>query len=243
MGYSGQKRVNSSTTRVITLILCAFVLTGVLAATEPAGEIRGQLSITRSLTKKRVVLPSGPVRGAAPHAHAAEASPINEWDRIAVYLEGVNAPKPEAVTAKINQKGQRFEPEMVVVPVGSTVSFPNSDPIFHNVFSLSKAKQFDLGFYPAGETRVVKFDHPGVVQVYCHLHPDMSAAILVAPNAWYKRPDDHGNFDFSNIPSGSYEVVVWHKSAGFFRRSIRVQPGGVATVAMEIPVDVEDDRP
>jgi hypothetical protein len=132
---------------------------------------------------------------------------------------------------------------MVVVPVGSTVSFPNSDPIFHNVFSLSRVRKFDLGFYPEGQTRLVKFDKPGVVQVYCHLHPDMNAAILVVPNAWYTRPDEKGAFAFSGIPIGTYQMVVWHKAAGFFRKEIQVSEGTPTKVSMEIPLELSEPRP
>jgi plastocyanin len=225
--------------RRTALILAGLLCTAALVASDSGGEIRGQLSITRTLTKKRVVLPAYQVRGVTPQSRPAETAPINEWERVAVYIEGENAPRKEPFKVSIDQKGQRFDPDTVVVPVGSTVAFPNSDPIFHNVFSLSKAKQFDLGFYKAGDTRQVKFDQPGVVQVYCHLHSDMSAAILVVPNAWYKRPDSTGAFSFADIPAGAYRLVVWHKSAGFFYRQIKIVPGGVTNIAVEIPLEVE----
>jgi hypothetical protein len=126
---------------------------------------------------------------------------------------------------------QRF-----VVPVGSTVSFPNFDPIFHNVFSLSKAKSFDLGYYPAGQTRTVKLERAGVVQVYCHLHPQMTAAILVAPNAWHTKLQTDGTFSLSGIPAGTFTVIAWHKSAGFFRRTVQVSEAGSVEVDFTIPI-------
>jgi plastocyanin len=203
-----------------------------------AEDIQGQLAITQTLTRQRVTLPAYDVRGVPARNHSENTDrAINEWKRVVVYLEGDRAPEAPRIIATVNQNGQRFEPETVVVPVGSTVSFPNSDPIFHNVFSLSKTKQFDLGYYPEGQTRLVKFDKPGVVQVYCHLHPHMSAAILVVPNAWYVRPDDRGAFSFSNIPPGTYQVVVWHKSAGFFRKKVQVTEGSAIRVSIEIPVE------
>jgi plastocyanin len=213
------------------------LISGAMSATGLAEDIQGQLVIIRPLTKQRVVIPTYDVRGVTPAKQSDNGNQaINEWDRVVVYLEGDAAPEAARVIATINQKGQRFEPEMVVVPVGSTVSFPNSDPIFHNVFSLSKVRQFDLGFYPAGETRLVRFTKPGVVQAYCHLHPDMSAAILVVPNAWYTRPNDRGEFTFSGLPIGEYQVVVWHKSAGLFRKQVRVPAGNATKVVMEIPL-------
>jgi plastocyanin len=224
--------------RLIASMIGCMLLSGLAFAED----IRGQLVLVRPLTKQRVVLPTYELRG-VPSARSAETgtNTINEWERTVVYLEG-NAPEAAPLIRTVNQVGQRFEPEMVVVPVGSTVSFPNSDPIFHNVFSLSKIRSFDLGFYSAGETRLVKFNKPGVVQVYCHLHPDMNAAILVVPNAWYTRPDEHGAFSFSGVPPGNYQVVVWHKSAGFFRKQVTVSEGGAAKLSMELPVETSVPR-
>jgi len=208
------------------------------------GEIRGQLVITRTLTRQRVVLPIYQDRAVTPHKHPeGTVNAINEWDRVVVYLEGDRPPKASPITATVNQSGERFDPDLVIVTVGSTVSFPNLDPIFHNVFSLSKVRNFDLGFFPAGETRTVRFDKPGVVQVYCHLHPDMNASILVVPNAWYTRPTNQGTFAFSGIPPGNYQVVAWHRSAGFFRKRIQVSQSGIAKLSMEIPVGANEPEP
>lgn len=210
-----------------------------LPATLAAGDVVGQLEITRTLTPLRVVLPVYDVRGVMPQRQASE--PLNEWARVAVYLEDAPDARPESVSATLDQRGERFEPELVVVPAGSTVSFPNSDPIFHNVFSLSGAREFDLGFYPAGETRTVRFDEPGVVQVYCHIHPEMNAAIVVAPNRWYTRPDDSGRFSLSGVPGGTYTLVVWHRTAGFFRQQVVVPSMGKVEVSLEIPLAVSGD--
>lgn len=227
----------------LVLMMIGGLIVGAMAPRASAQEIQGQLEITRTLTKQRVILPAYSVRGVSPHTHEAAPKPVNEWSRVVVYLEADNAPVATRVVATMNQTGQRFEPEMLVVPVGSSVSFPNSDPIFHSVFSLSKTRSFDLGFYPEGETRLVKFNKPGAVQVFCHLHPDMNATILVVPNAWFTRPNDRGTFTFSSIPPGTYQVVVWHQSAGFFTKRIQVTEGGVAKLSMEIPVVLSQPRP
>jgi len=227
--------------------LIALIIGGLIAATTvpaaAAQEIQGQLAITRTLTKQRVVLPAYTLRGVSPHKHDAAPSAINEWQRVVIYLESDKAPAATRVLATLNQSGQKFEPELLVIPAGSTVSFPNSDPIFHNVFSLSRTRQFDLGNYPSGKTRMVAFDKPGVVQVFCHLHPDMNATILVVPNAWFTRPDEHGAFNFSGLPSGTYQVVVWHKSAGTFKQRIQVSQGSVAKMSLEIPVGAVEPQP
>lgn len=127
------------------------------AATPGAGEgeIRGHLVITRVLTRQRVVLPTYQVRGVTPHNHSEATGNggivINEWSRVAVYLETDKPRNATPVTATVSQNGERFDPELVIVPVGSSVSFPNFDPVFHNVFSLSKVREFDLGYFPAGQ--------------------------------------------------------------------------------------------
>jgi hypothetical protein len=109
------------------------------------------------------------------------------------------------------------------------------DPIFHNIFSLSKAKSFDLGSYDKGATREVVFPKPGIVDVYCHLHPNMAATIIVTPNRWYARSDPSGQYRIQDVPPGRYTVVAWHKSAGFFRKTILVEAGHNAVADFVIP--------
>src|SRR5262249_31646507 len=149
-----------------------------------------------------------------------------EFGRMVVYLEGKELPPGRPIEAKLAQEKRQFSAEVLVVPIESTVNFPNEDPIFHNVFSLSKARQFDLGYYPMNQSRSVKFTKPGVVQVYCHIHREMNAAVVVTPNSWYARPDKSGRFTLAEIPAGTYQLVVWHKAGGFFRRSVDVPAQG-----------------
>lgn len=201
-----------------------------------AGEIRGRIVVASTLTKKRVLIPDYEMRGIAVASQSQEHVRDEEYSRLAVYLEAASANPPEEASANLLQRNRGFHPEVVVVPVGSAVSFPNGDPIFHNVFSLSRVKPFDLGYYPEGETRTVKFDQVGVVQVYCHLHPDMSAAILVVPNSWFAQPGPEGTFLFSELPAGKYDVVVWHKAAGFFRQAVEVPENGRREILFHIPL-------
>jgi len=222
-------------------LLCCLTFASIVELGASEENISGQLVITRTLTKQRVVLPTYQDRGVTLHKHEeVSGKSINEWDRVVVYLEGDRAPRAVPISAMMSQHGEHFNPELLIVPIGSTVSFPNDDPIFHNVFSLSKVREFDLGYYPAGETRSVKFDKSGVVQIYCHLHPEMNASILVVPNAWYLRPTNQGAFSFSGIPAGSYQVVAWHRSAGFFRKQIQVPQTGAVKVSMEIPLGANE---
>ena len=230
----------------ICLLSCwiglAMLLSPAFAREIFAGEIQGRILITRNLTKKRVTVPVYQLRGIAlptnDEAKQANDGQVNdEMSRTAVYLEGAQRmPSAPPVKLTLIQKNKRFDPELMIVPVGSTVSFPNGDPIFHNVFSLSKASQFDLGNYPEGDTRLVKLDQAGIVQVYCHLHTDMNAAIVVTPTRWFARPEADGTFDFSGLEAGEYTVVVWHKSAGFFRRKVQVPETGKVSVSLTIPL-------
>lgn len=224
---------------VIPIILTAF---GMVTSCAWGADLSGRIVITKELVKKQVVMPVYQVRGAAP-APAPESASANECSGVVVFLEGNTSNAAKPVRAELEQRGQRFDPQVLVIPAGSTVSFPNADPIFHNVFSLSGAKKFDLGYFPAGQTRVVKFDEPGVVQVYCHLHPNMYAAIVVVPNRWYAQPAEDGTFTLSDVPPGSYRLVVWHMSAGYFRRNVEVSATSGANVVMNIPVrDGERDH-
>jgi len=140
-------------------------------------------------------------------------------------------------TATLEQKNGRFVPDTQVIPVGSAVSFPNLDPVFHNVFSLSKPKSFDLGNYPKDHTRTVTFPKPGIVFVHCHLHPNMAAAIVVSPNQWNTKADAAGRFALSGVPAGAYTIVAWHKAAGFFRQFIRISEKNTTSVQFVIPFD------
>src|ERR1700688_3024293 len=141
-----------------TLALCF----AAFASANRAAELSGQIVITKKLTKKKVTLPSYQLRGASTAPAPVDPGAINEYGDMVVFLEGELPETETPVHTELTQRNQRFEPQLLVVPAGSTVSFPNADPIFHNVFSLSSTKKFDLGYYPEGHTRTVKFDEPGV---------------------------------------------------------------------------------
>ena len=137
------------------------------------------------------------------------------------------------------QKDKQFIPHILVVRTGSSVDFPNLDPFFHNVFSLSKVQPFDLGYYPEGQSRAVKFNSPGVVQVYCHIHANMYAAIVVTASPWFQKPSPDGSFSFSNVPAGRYRLTAWHKIAGLHKVNVEVPETGAVDVTIRVPVDAE----
>ncbi len=225
----------------IAFALCAMAA---LAACAGAQDVTGTILIKKKLTRPSVTASvSVYQRGTAVKlGKDAEEDPIAyERSRVVLYIEGTG-PATDASSDRapiVQQLDRRFMPDLVVVPVGSTVSFPNMDPIFHNIYSLSKPKTFDLGSYDKGETRKVMFPKPGIVDVYCHLHPNMAATIVVTPNHWYARPDRSGQFRIPNLPPGQYTVVAWHKAAGFFRKTIVVGEGHDAVADFFIPIDMD----
>src|SRR5437763_12132243 len=186
-----------------------------------AADIEGTVIIRHKLTKRKVT-PSviAYERGVAVEPGPSDGGDPLAFERahVAVYLDGPLASKP--VTATIEQNHRQFLPDMLVISAGSTVSFPNLDPIFHNVFSLSQPKTFDLGNYPKDQTRRVTFPKPGIVFVNCRLHPNMTATIVVSPNQWNTKADAAGRFTLANVSPGSYHIVAWHKKAGFFGQMI-----------------------
>ncbi|HEX3763061.1 MAG TPA: hypothetical protein VHW23_30400 [Kofleriaceae bacterium] len=126
----------------------------------------------------------------------------------------------------IEQRNKTFAPHVMAVPVGSTVSFPNFDPIFHNVFSLSKARPFDLGMYKNGETREVKLDKPGIVRIGCNLHANMSAYLVVVDAPHYVIVNSDGTYSFKSLAPGKYRVQAWNEQSGEpLSTSVTVKPG------------------
>jgi plastocyanin len=219
----------------IKLGSCVLVAAAVLAG----ADIHGTIIIDRKLSRHNVTASAGMYqRGVAVELGAdGEADPLEfERSHVAVYLEGgPKSPVTESAKASIEQKDRRFVPDLVVIPAGSAVSFPNFDPIFHNVFSLSKAKSFDLGNYREGQSRLVTFPVPGLVAVYCHLHSNMAASIVVAPSRWAVRVNKDGVFSLKDVPAGTYTVVAWHKTAGTFRKTVTIGEKQDATVSFTLP--------
>lgn len=208
-----------------------------------AANISGTIVIKHRLTPRKVTpLASSYQRGVAVELGSGDQDDSLSFERahVAVYLEGERKSPP--LTMTMAQENREFIPDLVVVPTGSTVSFPNQDPIFHNVFSLSNSKAFDLGNYPNGQTRTVKFVKPGIVLTNCYLHPNMHAVIVVAPNQWCAKADRSGHFILSNVPDGEYTIVAWHKRSGFFRQQVRVTGDRSSEVQFLIPLD-ENGRP
>jgi plastocyanin len=132
-----------------------------------------------------------------------------------VYLEGPAAAAPAAtarpLTIDIAITDKTYAPHVLVVPAGSSVRFPNHDPFNHNVFSLSEGNSFDLGLYGRGEAKSQTFLHPGLVRVYCNVHPRMVAYVQVMANRYFAQPNADGSFTIADVPPGSYRLHAWHE--------------------------------
>jgi plastocyanin len=120
----------------------------------------------------------------------------------------------------ISTKNKRFEPNVLVIPVGSEVNFPNLDRILHNVFSVSGKSEFDLGLYSAGTVKSVKFDKPGIVYVHCNVHHSMQADILVLDTPWYTNANEDGSFSLIDVPNQPGTLHVWHPRSNLMKLSV-----------------------
>ena len=159
----------------------------------------------------------------------AEKKPYTLSEKAVVYLESDEPAKEKyplpLVHRVLEQRGLKFHPEVLPVLVGTTVDFPNGDNLFHNVFSYSQTKEFDLGRYPMGDSRSVVFDRPGVVRVYCDIHSQMNATILVLENPFFDSPDDDGSFTIAGVPEGKYRLCLWYGRDVVIRRTVTVRAG------------------
>jgi plastocyanin len=154
---------------------------------------------------------------------------LAETRRAVVYLE--TAPRgafddPEPARARMDQRNETFVPHVLAVTAGTVVDFPNNDGTYHNVFSLSKAKRFDLGRYARGRSKAVRFDQPGIVRVFCDIHSHMSAFVLVFGHPFFATTDTEGRYRIDNIPPGSYTVVAWHEGEQRDARTVVVPEDG-----------------
>lgn len=128
----------------------------------------------------------------------------------AVWVEGTFTVK--ASKATVDQRHRTFSPHIQIVTVGSVIEFPNNDDVFHNVYAEFRAKRFDLGLYPKGQSKKVSFDKSGIVAVLCNIHPQMSAYVVIVNTPYFAKTDKNGHFSIPGIPASNVTVKVWHES-------------------------------
>jgi plastocyanin len=213
------------------------------AATAGAtASVEGRIEISRALSSRRPRFRIYAEPGVGAQPPAPEPGTLDERRNIVVYIERVpdGATPAQAERAVLRQHGERFAPHVLPVVRGATVEFPNDDALFHNVFSLSRARAFDLGRYPRGATRSATFDKAGVVQVFCHIHSDMSAVVLVLDNPFFAVPDAEGRYAIPRLPAGDYTVLAWHERITPIPHRLHLEPGQVARLDFTIPLPAAD---
>ena len=146
----------------------------------------------------------------------ATGKPLPDSSEVVVWLTplsgaGAKLPLVRQQGLRLVQRHKTFEPHLLVVQAGSMVEFPNDDPFFHNVFSLFEGKRFDLGLYEAGSTRSVLFDKPGICYLFCNIHPEMSAVIVVVATPYFAVSDRAGQVSIPNVTAGPYQLRVWNE--------------------------------
>lgn len=139
-----------------------------------------------------------------------------------VYVTGFDEPPSKKTKIYLNQKDRAFLPRVLAVNTGDTVTFRNMDDVYHNVWSLSKPMPFDLGSFKAPEEKTVTFMKPGLVRIFCNIHPQMIASLLVLKNNRYAVTDEKGAYTISNVPAGNHELRVWSEGAEPTVKSVKV---------------------
>lgn len=173
-----------------------------------AGAVRGTIEVTRPSD-----VPTSPVL---------------------VYVVGFTEPAPSAPT-EVKQIGKRFIPELIAVTARGSVTFPNGDPFLHNVFSPTSERSFDLGSYKRGDTRARSFPKPGVIDIYCNLHPEMSATLVVLPNTRFTVADAAGAFEIKNIPVGTWSIFAYSRRATQpVSATVTIKGGGTAEATLKL---------
>jgi len=152
-----------------------------------------------------------------------------------VYVDNLLAPAVKGEHKVIQQSGKKFVPGWAVVQRGTEIAFPNQDNIYHNVFSLSPGNQFDLGLYNSGgEPKSHTFTEPGPVDVYCNIHPQMAASVLVVPNRYYAKVKPDGTFEISGVPAGRRKIVAWAPGSRTAADWVEIGAGRTADVDLKL---------
>jgi plastocyanin len=208
----------------VALVVPALLLSeGPRGSAAVGGSIRGRVELRRAAT------PPERRPNVADLGSPAAVRDISDRLTSVVYME--DAPKTPAVApghAVLDQRDERFVPHVLAITTGTVVDFPNSDRIFHNVFSLSKTRPFDLGRYAAGRSKAVTFDRPGIVRVFCDIHSHMNAFVLVFNHPFFALTDMDGRYRIDNVPPGTYNLVAWNEGVSSGPQAVVVPEGGEA---------------
>ena len=220
------------------LALLAAVIAIAVLVWAPRSEVLGQGLGRVTGSVKLTLANSAPSSASAYERRAVGPRPKAqpELKNVVIFFSDLPAGKPAAMTASIAQKDEQFAPHLVAITAGSSVAFPNEDPFFHNVFSLSRGASFNLGRYPSGASRSKTFTRPGIVKVFCEIHSHMSAVIRVFDHGWFTVPDEDGTFAIGNVPPGDHTLVAWHERIGERRDRVTIRAGAATQINFTLPV-------
>lgn len=227
---------------LFALLVPGYALSGesAPAASSRGGSIAGIVEVGPEIENRRVRFPIY-ADLSRQSMERQQPSLDDELKNVVVYVEDVPWKGAASRPATMRQINEAFEPHVLPIVAGTEVGFPNGDPFFHNVFSLSMAGAFDLGHYPKGSSRSVTFDQPGLVKVFCHLHSDMSAVIMVLDNPFFTIPDETGAYRIGGVPAGTYTVTAWHERARPVKRKVTIVDG--ENVSLDLRVPIHDQPP
>jgi hypothetical protein len=170
-------------------------------------------------------------------AYAGAKKPVPA-SGVVVWLEAGRLPPRPPVRAQILQKAKKFQPHVLAVPLGSTVDFPNLDPIFHNAFSNFNGKVFDIGLYSPGSSRAVRFDRPGIVRIFCNIHPEMSAVVAVLDTPNFGVTDAAGRLTIEGVEPGEYRLRLFAElapQAANLSRQLKIGTADVKLPTITVP--------
>ena len=227
--------------RVAAACSAAVIVSSMTTAANPPGTSGASLATGRIEGTVRLVAPlDAPITSGAYPTRRVSRPPhrASEIGNVVVFVKDAHrAATLLATREQMRQEGETFVPRLVAITRGSMVEFPNADPYFHNVFSLSRGATFDLGRFPRGESRSRTFSRPGLVKVYCQLHSHMSASIMVFDHPHFAIPEGDGRFAIADVPAGEYRLAAWHERIGESAKSIVVDAGRTVRIEFALPVE------
>lgn len=213
--------------------------------------LSGRVATARTAESDAATSSVPPVTGQVILRQTNSKSPVRDASQVVVWLVPADGPRTVSLdqsntTYRMVQHNKRFEPDLLVVPVGTQVEFPNLDPWFHSVFSLYEGKRFDLGLYEAGSRKKVAFDRPGPSYIFCNIHPEMSAVVLAIESNYSAISDKSGRLSLANVPDGKYLLHVWYGNASqkdldALERTVQI--GGGSRVLPPLTIAVTPQRP
>src|SRR5690349_10061263 len=216
----------------------ATMIAGAIVVWAPGSALQGQSAGRVTGSVKLTMAATAPSSATAYERRSVgpRPKPQPELRSVVIFFADLPAAKAPARNASIAQRDEQFVPHVVAVTAGSSVAFPNEDPFFHNVFSLSRGAAFNLGRYPSGSSRSKTFNRPGIVKVFCEIHSHMSAVVRVFDHNWFTVPSDDGTFSIDDVPPGEHTLVAWHERIGERLDKITIRPGAAATIHFTLPV-------